>query len=293
MAPRVVIEIDPQAERRVDVAITRRMVDLEMSEITLPPPPHAPRRRPALFVRVVGVREADAVRVELWERGDFYGSRTIRGASSLQLRARRAALAAAELARMLRSRRLREQERAQADRARREREAAEREARRPRVGGAALATGALTGGGHVALGPTLEGAAGVETLELRLRVAWLDEPASGTRPALDWRELAIAPRWYAARGGALRLAVGPTVAAAAVGFRSVQSVDGIAGQRETWSARAALGLELASAPAAPGWRVGAESGVVLRRMPVRSVDGSAARVGGVWVGVSVGATLGQ
>src|SRR6187431_2323057 len=83
---------------------TRRLVQLELSEIDVPQASANKRSRAPLFFRVVLV-EPD-VRVELWERGEYYGARGVSGSNAAgQLGARRVALAAAELARRLQRRR--------------------------------------------------------------------------------------------------------------------------------------------------------------------------------------------
>ncbi|HYP90384.1 MAG TPA: hypothetical protein VEQ59_19565, partial [Polyangiaceae bacterium] len=94
----VVVEIDLGAERLVDARSARRLVPLELADVALPT---TSRGTPVLFFRVLG-RDAGTLRLELWERGEFHGARTLSGAGeNPQLVARRVALAAAELGRRL------------------------------------------------------------------------------------------------------------------------------------------------------------------------------------------------
>jgi hypothetical protein len=96
---RVVVEIDAAAERAVDARSARRLIALELADVAVPS--QAPGRAPELFVRVLG-REGGALRLELWERGEFNGARALNGAGeNPALFARRVALAAAELGRRL------------------------------------------------------------------------------------------------------------------------------------------------------------------------------------------------
>jgi hypothetical protein len=95
----IVVEIDGAAERLVDARSARRLVPLELSDVTVPV--GATRPTPALFFRVLG-RPDGSLRIELWERGEYHGQRALsaRGENP-QLVARRVALAAAELCRRL------------------------------------------------------------------------------------------------------------------------------------------------------------------------------------------------
>ena len=132
----VLVEIGDSAESLLDARATRRLVQLELSEIDVPPASGNKRARAPLFFRVVLV-EPD-VRVELWERGEYYGARVVSGSNAAgQLGARRVALAAAELARRLQRKRQVQAERERVAELSRAAEAA-REARRALDGPLAL-----------------------------------------------------------------------------------------------------------------------------------------------------------
>src|SRR4051812_30881747 len=94
-----VIEIDPRAEALIDPRALRRRVQLELADVTVPPP--LGQSEAALFFRVLALSGSE-LKIELWERGVAYGSHVVAGgADAGPLLARRVALAAAELAREL------------------------------------------------------------------------------------------------------------------------------------------------------------------------------------------------
>jgi hypothetical protein len=294
--PRLVIEIDPQAEQLVDARAARRLVALELSDVEIPPGRFGKlgTRAPALFYRVLG-RPGGALRVELWERGEFYGARSVSGSGSARLRSRRVALAAVELARRLRQRRTAEERREQA------RLAAEREEalRRARAGSGfaleASGAGAIVGPGDLWLaGPALGARVSAsEALRLDLGAAWLGGAAPAAEsPHVQWLELRLGPAYTFLPETPLRVGVGLELAAAVVHIGGVREVDAIPGQSATWSARAALALRLEPRL---GDRVfatfGPSLGVVLRPMPVADAAGERHELGGVWIGVAAGAVL--
>ena len=95
----IVVEIDGAAERLVDARSARRLVPLELSDVSVPSGGNRPA--PALVFRVLG-RADGSLRIELWERGEYHGQRTLNATGeNPQLVARRVALAAAELCRRL------------------------------------------------------------------------------------------------------------------------------------------------------------------------------------------------
>jgi hypothetical protein len=285
-----IVEIDPRVE--VDVRAARRLVQLELSDVEVPRRPQDPDV--ALFVRVLSAGEGK-IRVELWERGESHGARLVtnsRGGS--QLIARRVALAAAELARGLRQKRralerqklIDEQKRLAAERAERERTLDGPAAIRPAAAGMlvglgdlALAGPSLAGQFHVAgatrvdlgatalFGGVLDGGAAVETFELSLGPAHR-VPLQSLGLDLDFSAFA--------RAGLLS-------------FADVLGVDGIAGQRQTWWARAgaasAVELRLSRTTRLS---LGLSLGAVLRRVPVVLDDSRQLRLGGFFLGTELG-----
>src|SRR5258706_16211119 len=111
----VVIEIDSAAEHWVDARSARRLIPLELSDVDVPPAPALRRAAATLFFRVLG-RPDGALRVELWERGEFHGARVLSASGeNAQLVARRVTLAAAELGRRLSRKRQAQLEREQVE----------------------------------------------------------------------------------------------------------------------------------------------------------------------------------
>jgi hypothetical protein len=286
-----VVEIDDSAESLLDARATRRLIQLELSEIELPQTSGGKRTRAPLFFRVVQV-EHD-VRVELWERGEYHGARVVLGSNAAgQLGARRVALAAAELARRLQKKRQVQAERermAELERAR----AAEREARRALDGPLALRSslevasiGELKA---VLAGPRL---LGQWTLLGRTRIeagfAWL----VGSAPALakaEWLELSLAPMQRVALTEAVDLDLGLSAAAAWLRLANVQGVDAIVDQNETWSARAAAVVRIEPRLSRQvRLSVGAEAGLSLRKVRFQSLAGSAESLHGAWLGFGIG-----
>jgi hypothetical protein len=293
----VVVEIAPEVERMVDPRFARRLVQLELSELEVPPAPTVRNQPTALFFRVVPMDET-TIRVELWERGNFHGARTISTLKgNAQLHARRIALAAAELAR-----RLRRDRSAQAARLRREARAAASAAsaealrrKTPRLVVAPSLGGYLVGPDDLWLaGPTLRAAVHAGAAHLDLGASWWPgrTRADGARSSLEWSELSLAPGASLDLSRSFGLDVGLVAAAAMVRFGRARAVDAIAHQKETYSARlaaqAALTLSLS-----PSTRLALapEAGAVLRHLPVTLLDGTSRRYGGLWLGVGLSAQI--
>lgn len=268
--------------------------------MAVPPPPAATtngHRPPASLYFRVTVTKRGSVRVELWERGEFGGARSVSAAhGSAQIRSRRIALAAAELARRLRQKRLYEaqQRRAAKQRAERERKAAAA-ARAPRVALIAGASGAAVGPGDAWLaGPTLAGQLRIRRARIAVGAAWMlgAVPLAHGTPGTRWLELSLSPSYAVPLGRRLDLDVGLTAAAAAVHVTGRTALDGIDNEHDTWSARAighfyleprlsrALSLEF-----------GPEVGAVLRRIPIADAQGNRRRLGGLWLGAELGVVL--
>lgn len=288
----MVLEVDAAAESIIDVRVARRLVSLELADIEVPS--DSSGRTPALFYRVLG-RPERQLRVELWERGELYGVRVVSGEQSGgQLLARRVALAAAELARRLRQRRVtlkrdgdRELERLRA--------LAALATARTREGPLALRAefGALRGRALTLLGPALTGELALRhSFRLDLMARTYGGRDDAGRARLSLFELGVGPalRWRAAPR--LDLDFSALATAAAVHVAGAVAVDDIAGQRQTWTARA--GVTARVEPRLARWvrgSVGVEGGLFLRPIPSRFPDGTSERFRGFYLGAALGVVL--
>jgi hypothetical protein len=292
---RVAIELGSKAERLVDPRLTRRLIQLELGDVEVPPllKGVAARQPPALFYRVLATRPQE-IRVELWERGEFHGARSVSlSRGTTQLHARRIALAAAELARRLRGQRIADAKRLAQPKTNGENGAGGAHAGRVRPGvAAAVRAGALGPSALWLAGPELAARLRVgKAARLELSAAWMHgrAPALSGSPTTSAIELGLAPgyAWSLARG--VTAVAAARFTASAVHFNDVRGVDGIENQNDTWSARAGLELRVESKSsrgialyAAP------EIGVAMRRIPVQGRDGTRERLGGVWLGGALG-----
>jgi hypothetical protein len=298
----IIVEIDRRAARSLNDRLTRRLIELELGDLEIPPPVSeaddeaAPPATRSLFVRVLAEGD-DQLRVEMWEQGIYHGARLVPvgEGTSAQLRARRIALTAATLGRSLRISRIR-QARLAEERARLEAEAERVAQHTPppsRVALSAHARGAVVGPqGFWLAGSGLEAQLRLATGErLDLGLSWLTgaaAPLDGA-PPLQWMELSVAPGYAFELGDRVDLVTGLEVAAAAVHVSRVLAVDDTAQQQDTWSARAVGRLLFEwDAGSRAHLRAGPELGASLRRIPVVDRTGEAHRLGGFWAGVSFG-----
>ena len=285
----VLVEISDGAETLLDARATRRLVALELSEITRAEPDR--RTAMPLFFRVVQL--GPDLRVELWQRGEFHGARVVSGTSSGgQLSARRVALAAAELARRLQKKRQMQAERERADAAARARARA-RAARSTLDGPLALRPSLLVAdvGSMASLlaGPRL---LGQWTFAPRTRLdagfSWLAGSAPDASKA-EWLELSVAPSHRVSLAETLDLDFGVSFAAAWVRFAHVRGVDTILNQSETWSARAAALARLEPRLTRHlRLSLGLEAGLLLREIPFEPLSGGTDRLRGMWLGLDAG-----
>ncbi len=282
------VEIGESAEALLDARATRRLIALELADVSAREPDG---KRAALFFRVVQVG-AD-LRVELWERGELHGARVVSGSNAGgQLGARRVALAAAELARRLQKKKQAqaERERAQAAAQKLAREAAARRtlngplALRPSLEAASI--GAFS---SLLAGPRLLGQWSFAKYgRVDGGLAWLAGDAPDAART-EWLELSLAPSFRTPLSDVLDLDLGVDLAAAWVRLGRVQAVDRILDQNETWSARAA-GLARLEPRLTRHLRlsVGAEAGLVLRRVPFQSLTGNEDHLQGAWLSLDLG-----
>jgi hypothetical protein len=286
----VVVEIDLGAERVVDARSARRLVPLELSDVAVP---SNARGGAALFFRVLG-RADGTLHIELWQRGEYYGERVLRGTGeNPQLVARRVALAAAELARRLvRKRQLSLARDARLRQARLERE--RMAAARTQDGPLALRSelSFASAAGRLQLFGSRLGAE--LTLAAPLRVDWGAElwagQLAGDGALLEGLSVSPAYRW--ALGRALDVDVGVGAALLLVQLPSASSVDGVTDQLSAWTARldGKVRLQLRLGRQLRGL-LGAEGGGLLRDVTWTKAGSGPDRLRGLWLGVSLGLVL--
>ncbi|HTM45235.1 MAG TPA: hypothetical protein VL137_09795 [Polyangiaceae bacterium] len=103
-----VVEIDDSAQALLDAQVTRRLIGVELRDVDLEAPHSQPRvPRPLLYFRISAQPDGQLI-LDLWDRGIFYGERHVSAQGNALLRARRLALASAELATVARDRMIRD-----------------------------------------------------------------------------------------------------------------------------------------------------------------------------------------
>jgi hypothetical protein len=295
-APEIIVEIAPAARELINARVTRRLIELELAEVKLAPhPKRANDTGLSLFYRLT-LHTAGELRIELWERGEFYGARRVSTShGNKKLLARHIALATAELAQRLsrahtQSAKLIERE----QEAERQRQVALRIAQRHErwaLLSSADASG-LPASSTWLFGPRL----GVQLNQprdgrLEISGAWLMGPSNvlATSNTLQWLELKLSPSY---RLDAYSLAVGADVAATLLQFGGPVSVDAIPGQHQTWSAHA--GGHVHYQPRISEHfrlHLGLSGSILLRQVLVQADAGPAARLKGLWLGLSFGALI--
>ena len=288
----VVVEIDAPAERLVDARSARRLVPLELSDVAVPAG-NGQRGAPVLFFRVLG-RPDGSLRIELWERGEYHGARTLNGAGeNPQLVARRVALAAAELGRRLA--RKREATLAREVRLRKSREAAQRERHeRTQEGPLALrselALGAVPGDVWL-FGQRLTGELSLRG-PLRLDVgSELWEGALDPDIRVELQGVSLGPAYRVVLTRSVDLDFGVQAAALLLDVPAARSLDARVAQHSSWQARlsGATRLELRLSRQVRAL-LGAEAGGLLRDVPYHA-DAGAGHLNGFWWGASLGVVL--
>jgi hypothetical protein len=288
----VVVEIDGAAERIVDARSARRLVPLELSDVAVPAGSGV-RGAPVLFFRVLG-RPDGSLRIELWERGEYHGARTLTGAGeNPQLVARRVALAAAELARRLA--RKREATLARDERLRLSREARAREERaRTQEGPVALRSELAVGAVSKMLLLFGQRVTGELTLRGPLRLELGGELWGGSlTPALrtELQGISFGPGYRLVLTRALDLDLGAQVAAMLVRVPAARSLDAVSHQDSSWTAKlsGATRLELRLSRQVRA-ALGLEAGALLRSMSYATEERSE-RLRGLWWGGSLGVVI--
>jgi hypothetical protein len=288
----LILEVSPDASPNVDPRASERLIALEIADIDVPSPPGIAFRAP-LYFRILPLSTA-AVRIELWELGKPYGVRSVSTVGSDSLKARRIALAAAELARQLRQRRIAELAREKEVAANRGPDS--REFGVPiyaRFAASGGASGAAIGGtGAWLVGPTLETTLRFGTGQrLSLGAAWLAGDAPVLRDgSMRWLEASLAFAQALPIARALKLELGVSAGAASV---RVSGGD-VASTLDTWSARAVLSLRLeARLGDYTAMAVGPDVGALLRPVEVTDPGSGDHRLSGVWLGGSFRFSVGR
>ncbi len=288
-AEQLTIEIADPTRELVNPALVRRLIQLEVSEVEVPPDPEAAADGPegTLYVRVADLEDG-TLSVEMWARGQRVGARRVKAKRSRRLRARHIALAAAELANQLRRRRVRARRLAQ-----------ERPVEEPKVEPApgalraeflleAGALGAFVGGGDFWLvGSELRFPLRFRRgPEFAITTSWLGGSTESIG-SMRWLEAGVAAGYDWGAGTRTRLAAGAQASVAMVHLGAADAVDREPGQSDTWSARAVVwgsfgprlseNLELTVRP---------ELGATLRQVSAQRGDRSA-RLGGLWLGIGL------
>lgn len=291
-ANRVVVEMDP-ANPDLDQNLVRRLVRLELADVVIPPPHGAPGSPspPPLYVRIEG-RDGHLL-VELWERGLLQGERRVSVRGSKELTARSVALVTAELAERLGERRKTEA-RLAAARERRELRRSMEQRGYPLfariAAGAAIESANLGTDRQWLLGPGVD-------VEMRFaegpRIALLTRGFTGRAHGvnLQWVEAGMAPGYLLklSRRSALGLELFAT--AAAVSVPEANRLDGSTSST-TWNARVGAGLSWEyrfwpNVPTHAGIRIGSTA----RKLGMETADASRLTIGGVWLGLELGATF--
>lgn len=285
----VVVEIDGAAERVVDARSARRLIPLELSDVSVPA--GGARPVPALFFRVLG-RADRSLRIELWERGEYHGQRALNAAGeNPQLVARRVALAAAELCRRLARKReaaLARDERARQSRAAREQAERERTQDGPVALRSEVAVGA-TPRQLLLFGSRLTAEA---SLRSRLRLDFGVELWGGQlQPQLGvlLQGVSVGPAYRFVLSPQLDLDVGVRAAALLIQAPKARSLDGVPEQDSSWTARfdggARLQLRLSRQLRAV---LGGEVGALLRTVRFATPHYEPHALAGMWGGASLG-----
>jgi hypothetical protein len=251
-----------------------------------------------LFFRVLG-RPDGALRIELWERGEYHGERTLTGAGEKpQLVARRVALAAAELGRRLA--RKREAQLSRESRLRQNREALARE-QQQRTQDGPLALRSEVSWGNAAgplrlLGPRLSAELSlVGPLRLDLSAEWLGgslEPAAGpSLPSLA-EGVGLGPAYRLPLGRSWDLDGGLRATALLLQVPSATSLDGLVDQDSAWTARLEAGARLQLRLTRQlRLSLGGELGGLLRSVHYSAAGRAPERLRGLWWGAGLGVVV--
>lgn len=292
---RAFVEIG-ETDERLNPAMLRRLVALELREIDVPESPRAVGEGPqevTLHCRVL--LDDGALRVEVWARGESAGTRRVSLQGTPALVARRVALAAAELARRLAH--MRHAEARRVEREAREAEqleraqALDRQRRRPALATRAHGVGFADGAYLVGPGVAAE-LNGDHPLRIELGARWGAGQLTllPESPAWSVVELNVTPGWVIGLGEGTDLAVGVplSVGIAHAGAALARTN----GERDGWLLRS--GLEVRFQPRLLSrlrLDAGLAGGVVLRGPLLQEGAPGTHRLGGTFGELSLGVHL--
>jgi hypothetical protein len=287
------VDVSRDAAALIEPRATERLIELETGDVDVPAPPGA-TFRPPLYFRIL-VLSPTSLRVELWELGKQYGARSVSTVGSDNLKARRLALAAAELARRLRQQRLAEIAAQKAPKS--GEDESQKRAQMPIYGrftwGAEFHGAAIGPSSAWLLGPAIDATLRFSSgPRLSLGAAWLvgQAPEFGSSSSARWAEAAIGYVHGFPLSPSFELSAGLTAAAAAV---RIGEPNGPASTPlETWSSRAGLLVRAEMRPARYLFlSAGPDVGVVLSPISATGEDGERHRIGGIWLGGALAVTI--
>lgn len=281
----------------------RRAVALELREVEIPGNPERPDDGPLdVSLRILITQEGDFLEVSLWDRGEYAGRRRVSHGTESRILARRVGLAVGELGRQLAGQRERG-----ARKLRREAlafELSQKKLRRERrlrdmtlrAGGSSL----WVPQGAWLLGPRL-GFEFNEHYPVRVvpEVSWMAGPvvalsdATLGKTAPEWSmfDLSLAVKYALALRPDSSLDLGGLLGVGTVHLSGASSVDGILGQRDTWTARGAFQVGFSRRITDDvRFHVDLAGGSFLRRIPI-TYGATDLRLGGGFVGIDFGVVL--
>jgi hypothetical protein len=288
------IDVDHDAATLIDVRATERFIELETADVDVPPPPASPVA-PPLYFRILAPSQV-ALRVELWELGQPYGARSVSAAGNASLKARRIALAAAELARRLRQRRLAEiAERQRAPES--DESAGAKRAGFPIYGRLAWSAGLSGAAPGVSsawlLGPAIEATLRLGSgPRLSLGAAWLagEAPVFSSTASARFLQASLS----CVQGFAIvpDLALTAGLAASVDAVRIAEPRGASSAALDTWSSHADLVLRLEARLArVVSLALGPDVGVLLTPISATGSDGDVHRISGLWLGGALTMTI--
>jgi hypothetical protein len=276
----------------LDARLARRLISLELADVSIPPPDGMTPEAAPLYFRVL-IGPAETLRVELWELGRSRGARSVSSHGTPHLRARRIALAAAELARLVVFRRQADARAAEAA----AEEAAKRQAEArgfPVYASFVVAPGAQVGwiglgdlwlaGPNLGVGLRMSNHFNLELKGGLLAGGVSKIPGSAAARFID---ATLSPSYTFLADNPVAIETGVSATVSAVHFSDVLAVDDTPSELDTWSARA-----LASVAIVPRLseslrlRVGPDAGFLLRRLVVTDANNQRHRLGGLFLGLS-------
>lgn len=289
----MVVELDERASQDLDAGLVRRLVRLELADVTIAPPHDAPgpATPPPLYVRIE--RRDSFLSVELWERGLLRGERRVSLRGNPQLTARSLALVSAELAERLAERR-RVEARVAAARERVERRRSLEQRGYPLF--ARVAAGATVEGANLDLGDEWLVGPGVDVdlrfhtgAKLGLGLRGLTGRHAGVSE--QWVEMGLTPGYHFRLSRRAAFGLELFASAAALSVPSATRLDD-SQSSTSWNSRVGFGAR---------WlyrlwpdveaHAGLRAGSTVRKVPVLLDDGRELALGGLWLGVEFGATL--